>query len=51
MQFVFGYDVGCIQIYSRQGLWASPLAGADFTLDGKSMNELGRDADPNDSKE
>jgi succinate dehydrogenase/fumarate reductase flavoprotein subunit len=30
---------------------ASPMAGADFTLDGKSMNELGRDGDPNDSKE
>ncbi len=30
---------------------ASPMAGADFTLDGKSMNELGRDGDPGDSKE
>ena len=30
---------------------ASPMAGADFTLDGKSMNELGREGDVNDSKE
>ncbi len=30
---------------------ASPMAGADFTLDGNSMNKLGRDGDPNDSKE
>jgi succinate dehydrogenase/fumarate reductase flavoprotein subunit len=30
---------------------ASPMAGADFTLDGKSMNELGRDGDPRDSME
>jgi len=30
---------------------ASPMAGADFTLDGTSMNELGREGDVNDSKE
>lgn len=30
---------------------ASPMAGADFTLDGSSMRELGRDGDPNDSRE
>jgi len=28
---------------------ASPMAGADFTLDGNSMNKLGREGDPNDS--
>ncbi|TAL29558.1 MAG: FAD-binding protein [Spirochaetes bacterium] len=28
---------------------ASPMAGADFTLDGASMNGLGRDGDTNDS--
>ena len=30
---------------------ATPMAGADFTLDGKSMHALGRDGDPNDSME
>ncbi len=30
---------------------ASPLAGADYTLDGKSLNELGFPGDPNDSYE
>ena len=30
---------------------ASPMAGADFTLDGKSMSELGRPGAPDDSKE
>ena len=30
---------------------ATPLAGADFTLDGKSLNELGFPGDPNDTKE
>ncbi|MBU0991902.1 MAG: FAD-binding protein [Proteobacteria bacterium] len=30
---------------------ASPMAGADFTLDGNSMHKLGRDGDPNDSME
>lgn len=30
---------------------ASPMAGADFTLDGNSMNKLGRDGDTNDSME
>ncbi|MBN2844814.1 MAG: FAD-binding protein [Deltaproteobacteria bacterium] len=30
---------------------ASPMAGADFTLDGNSMNMLGREGDINDSKE
>lgn len=30
---------------------ASPMAGADFTLDGTSMKELGREGDVNDSKE
>jgi len=30
---------------------ASPMAGADFTLDGNSMNKLGREGDPNDSME
>jgi succinate dehydrogenase/fumarate reductase flavoprotein subunit len=30
---------------------ASPMAGADFTLDGTSMNKLGREGDTNDSSE
>lgn len=30
---------------------ASPMAGADFTLDGTSLNKLGREGDLNDSKE
>jgi succinate dehydrogenase/fumarate reductase flavoprotein subunit len=30
---------------------ASPMAGADFTLDGTSMNKLGREGDPNDTME
>jgi succinate dehydrogenase / fumarate reductase flavoprotein subunit len=30
---------------------ASPMAGADFTLDGSSLRNLGRDGDLNDSKE
>ena len=30
---------------------ASPMAGADYTLDGKSLNELGFPGDPNDSYE
>jgi len=30
---------------------ASPMAGADFTLDGNSMNKLGFSGDPNDSME
>ncbi len=30
---------------------ATPMAGADFTLDGRSMHELGRDGDLNDSRE
>ena len=30
---------------------ASPMAGADFTLDGKSLSELGRPGAPDDSKE
>ncbi len=30
---------------------ASPMAGADFTLDGKSLHELGFPGDPNDSYE
>ncbi|MBN1573353.1 MAG: FAD-binding protein [Deltaproteobacteria bacterium] len=30
---------------------ASPMAGADFTLDGNSMNKLGREGDTNDSME
>jgi succinate dehydrogenase/fumarate reductase flavoprotein subunit len=30
---------------------ASPMAGADYTLDGNSMNRLGREGDPNDSME
>jgi succinate dehydrogenase/fumarate reductase flavoprotein subunit len=30
---------------------ASPMAGADFTLDGKSLSELGRPGDPEDSQE
>ena len=30
---------------------ASPMAGADFTLDGNSMNKLGREGDTNDSKQ
>ncbi len=30
---------------------ASPMAGADFTLDGDSMSRLGRDGDPADSME
>jgi succinate dehydrogenase/fumarate reductase flavoprotein subunit len=30
---------------------ASPMAGADFTLDGNSMHKLGREGDPNDSME
>jgi succinate dehydrogenase/fumarate reductase flavoprotein subunit len=30
---------------------ASPMAGADFTLDGGSMNRLGREGDPNDNME
>jgi succinate dehydrogenase/fumarate reductase flavoprotein subunit len=30
---------------------ASPMAGADFTLDGSSMSKLGREGDPNDSME
>jgi succinate dehydrogenase / fumarate reductase flavoprotein subunit len=30
---------------------ASPMAGADFTLDGSSLHNLGRDGDLNDSKE
>ena len=29
---------------------ASPMAGADFTLDGKSLSELGRPGAPDDSK-
>ena len=30
---------------------ASPMAGADFTLDGNSLNKLGLPGDPNDSPE
>jgi len=30
---------------------ATPMAGADFTLDGKSLNNLGYAGDPNDTKE
>jgi succinate dehydrogenase/fumarate reductase flavoprotein subunit len=30
---------------------ASPMAGADFTLDGKSLSELGRPGAPHDTKE
>ncbi len=30
---------------------ASPMAGADYTLDGNSMNKLGQEGDPNDSME
>jgi succinate dehydrogenase/fumarate reductase flavoprotein subunit len=30
---------------------ASPMAGADFTLDGSSMNKVGLPGDPNDSPE
>ena len=30
---------------------ATPMAGADFTLDGNSLNSLGYDGDLNDSKE
>ena len=30
---------------------ATPMAGADFTLDGKSLNSFGYDGDVNDSKE
>ncbi len=30
---------------------ASPMAGADFTLDGKSLSELGLPGEPDDSKE
>jgi succinate dehydrogenase/fumarate reductase flavoprotein subunit len=30
---------------------ASPMAGADYTLDGKSLSEMGRPGAPNDSKE
>ncbi len=30
---------------------ASPMAGADFTLDGNSLNKLGLTGDPNDSME
>ena len=30
---------------------ASPMAGADFTLDGSSMRKLGREGDPNDTME
>jgi succinate dehydrogenase/fumarate reductase flavoprotein subunit len=30
---------------------ASPMAGADFTLDGKALSELGRPGAPDDSKE
>ena len=30
---------------------ASPMAGADFTIDGNSMSKLGREGDPNDSME
>jgi len=30
---------------------ATPMAGADFTLDGRSLKELGHNGDPNDSYE
>jgi succinate dehydrogenase/fumarate reductase flavoprotein subunit len=30
---------------------ATPMAGADFTLDGKNLNALGHNGDPNDSYE
>ena len=30
---------------------ATPMAGADFTLDGKNLKELGHNGDPNDSYE
>ncbi|MCP4725324.1 MAG: FAD-binding protein [bacterium] len=30
---------------------ATPMAGADYTLDGKSLNDLGFNGDPGDSKE
>jgi len=30
---------------------ATPMAGADFTLDGKSLNDLGYAGDPNDTQE